>query len=221
MLRSNLSTRPFYNERAVRTGLLAAAVIVLGLTALNVVRIITLSRHNTELSTQIVQEQQEAARLADEAAAVRRTIDRDELQRIVLAAGEANALIDQRTFSWTEMFNWLEATLPSDVMLTSVRPTFQGGVVRISMNLLGRRAEDVDAFMERLEASGAFANVLPSREDLTDQGLYRVSLSAVYLHHDSEPAAQPGPEEAPGTGAPSGNVSGGAGPGPEGPGGRS
>jgi Tfp pilus assembly protein PilN len=221
MLRSNLSTRPFYNERAVRTGLLAAAVIVLGLTALNVVRIITLSRHNTELSTQIVQEQQEAARLADEAAAVRRTIDRDELQRIVLAAGEANALIDQRTFSWTEMFNWLEATLPSDVMLTSVRPTFQGGVVRISMNLLGRRAEDVDAFMERLEASGAFANVLPSREDLTDQGLYRVSLSAVYLHHDSEPAAQPGPEEAPGTGAPSGNASGGAGPGPEGPGGRS
>jgi Tfp pilus assembly protein PilN len=208
MLRTNLSTRPFYNERAVRAGLLIAAVVVLGLTFVNVMRIITLSRHNTELSTQIVQEQQEAARLTDEAAAVRRTIDRDELQRIVLAAGEANALIDQRTFSWTEFFNQLEATLPPDVMLTSVRPVFQGGLVRINMNLLGRRAEDIDEFMERLEASGSFDSVLPSREDLTDQGLYRVALTAVYLQHEEEPAREPGPDPAtprePGGGTPEG-----------------
>ena len=42
------------------------------------------------------------------------------------AAQEANALIDQRTFSWTELFNQIEATLPPDVMLTSVRPAVQG-----------------------------------------------------------------------------------------------
>jgi Tfp pilus assembly protein PilN len=196
MLRTNLSTRPFYNERAVRTGLLIAAALVVGLTLVNAVRIVTLSRHNTELSTQIVQEQQEAARLTDEAAAVRRTIDRAELQRVVLAADEANALIDQRTFSWTEFFNWLEVTLPPDVMLTSVRPAFQDGQIRINMNLLGRRAEDIDEFMERLEASGAFARALPGREDITEQGLYRVSMSVTYLPHDPEPgaAAEPEPE---------------------------
>jgi Tfp pilus assembly protein PilN len=193
MLRTNLSTRPFYNERAVRAGLLVAAIVVLALTVVNAVRIVTLSRQNTELSTQIVQEQQEAARLTEEAAAVRRTIDRADLQRVVLAAGEANALIDQRTFSWTEFFNWLETTLPPDVMLTSVRPLFQDEQIRINMNVLGRRAEDIDEFMERLEASGVFERALPGREDITDQGIYRVSMSVIYLRHDAEPEAAPEP----------------------------
>jgi Tfp pilus assembly protein PilN len=197
MLRTNLSTRPFYNERAVRAGLLAAAAIVLVLTAVNLFRIVSLSRQNTDLSTQIVQEQQEATRLTDEAAAIRRTIDPAELERIVLAAGEANALIDQRTFSWTEFFNWLEVTLPADVMLTSVRPIFQEGNVQISMNLLGRRAEDIDEFFERLEDSGAFARALPTREDRSEQGLYRVAMTVLYLPHDSAAAQEPDAAEAP------------------------
>ena len=46
-------------------------------------------------------------------------------------AREANRLIDQRTFSWTEFFNHIEETLPPDVMLTSVRPIFNDGVTTI------------------------------------------------------------------------------------------
>jgi Tfp pilus assembly protein PilN len=212
MLRTNLSTRPFYNERAVRVGLLVAAAIVLTLTAINVVRIITLSRQNTGLSTQIAQEQQEASRLTDEANAIRRAIDRDELQRVSLAAGEANALIDQRTFSWTEFFNWLETTLPPDVMLTSVRPAFQDGLIRINMNLLGRRAEDVDEFMERLEATGVFERALPGSENVTEQGLYRVSLSVVYLPHDVEPDPGAVLEAEPGSPPPTSKEPGGVAP---------
>lgn len=181
MLRTNLSTRPFYNERAVHAGLVIAAALVLALTLVNVFRIVSLSGQNTELTTRIAQEQDEAARLNREAAAIRQGVNRDELQRIVLAAGEANALIDQRTFSWTQFFNRLEATLPPDVMLTSVRPSFRGGEIRLAMNVLGRRAEDVDEFMERLEATGSFEDVLPTREDMTEDGLYRVALSALYL----------------------------------------
>jgi Tfp pilus assembly protein PilN len=181
MLRTNLSTRPFYNERAVHAGLLIATLVVVALTAVNVLRIVSLSRQNTELSTRIHQEHAEAARLAQEAATIRGGVDRDQLSHIVAAAGEANALIDQRTFSWTEFFNRLEATMPPDVMLTAVRPTFTDGQVSVVMNLLGRRAEDIDEFMERLESTGAFENVLPTREDVTEQGLYRVALSAMYL----------------------------------------
>jgi len=36
MLRNNLSTRPFYNERAVRTGLAALAALASGLTLFNI-----------------------------------------------------------------------------------------------------------------------------------------------------------------------------------------
>ena len=53
MLRANLATRPFYNERAVHVLIAAAAAIVLALTAVNLIRIVNLSRHNTELSSRV------------------------------------------------------------------------------------------------------------------------------------------------------------------------
>ena len=189
MLRTNLATRPFYNERAVHAALAAIAAIVLAITALNVVWILTLSRHNTELSARINAERAEAERLTSEAARIRRTINKDELALVVNAAQEANALIDQRTFSWTEFFNLIESTLPPDVMLSSVRPSFKDGITRVSMLVLGRRPEDVDEFMEKLEATGSFEEVNAASADWTDAGLKRVVIESVY-------AAQ-APEEAP------------------------
>ena len=89
-------------------------------------------------------------------------------------------LIDQRTFSWTEFFNRIEETLPADVMLTEVQPSFQEDKTIISMTALGRRTEDVDEFIEKLEATGSFEQVLPKQIDQTDEGLTRVLITAVY-----------------------------------------
>jgi Tfp pilus assembly protein PilN len=180
VLRTNLSTRPFYNERAVHVAIAVAALIVLAITVLNVVRIGSLSGHNTELSSRIGSEQAEATRLTQEAAAIRKTINRDELEVVVAEAREANALIDQRTFSWTAFFNHIEDTLPPDVMLTSVRPTFNDGVTQVAMTVLARRAEDVDELMEKLEATGAFEQVIPAQQDRTDEGLYRALIESTY-----------------------------------------
>ena len=55
MLRTNLSTRPFYNERVVHLLIALAGVIVLTVTMFNVLKVIQLSRHNTELATLIGQ----------------------------------------------------------------------------------------------------------------------------------------------------------------------
>jgi Tfp pilus assembly protein PilN len=203
MLRTNLSTRPFYNERAVHAGLALAAVVVLALTAFNVYRIVTLSRQNTDLAGQVSQEHVEADRLIQQAAQVRRTLNQDELERVVAAASEANGLIDQRTFSWTAFFNQIEETLPPDVMLTSVRPTVREGRTRVHMTVLGRRAEDVDEFMEKLEATGAFESVVPAQQEMTDDGLYKVSIETVYTGvvepQEAEPAAAPAAPAAPAT----------------------
>ena len=61
MLRTNLSTRPFYNERAVHAAIGAAALVVLALTVVNVSRIVTLSRQNTEFSRHVDRDRAEAA----------------------------------------------------------------------------------------------------------------------------------------------------------------
>ena len=103
-------------------------------------------------------------------------------------------LIDQRTFSWTEFFNRIEETLPPDVMLTEVHPSFQQDQTLISMMILARRTEDVDQFVEKLEATGAFEDVLPSNHDHTEEGLTRVLITSIYrgAGEPSEPAAPAG-----------------------------
>ena len=203
MLRTNLATRPFYNDRAVLAVIGAAAAIVLAITAYNIVRIVTLSRHNTELSSRVDAQRAEADRLTSEAARIRRTINKDELALVVNAAEEANALIDQRTFSWTEFFNVIESTLPPDVMLSSVRPSFKDGLTRVSMLVLGRRPEDVDEFMEKLEATGSFEEVNAASSDSTDAGLKRVTIESVYVAQPpEEPAAQEAKPAPPAANAP-------------------
>jgi Tfp pilus assembly protein PilN len=187
MLRTNLATRPFYNERAIHVLVAAAAAVVLVVTVLNVSWVVTLSRHSTELSAHTSADRSEATRLSSEAARIRRTINKDELALVVSAAEEANALIDQRTFSWTEFFNQIEATIPPDVMLTSVRPSFKDGVTTVTMIVLARRPADVDEFVEKLEATGAFQDVLATNSELTDDGLQRATIHSVYVGNVAEP----------------------------------
>lgn len=190
MLRSNLATRPFYNERAAHVVIGLAAALVLAITALNVVRIVSLSRQNTELSARINADRAEAERLTGEAARIRKTINQNELAAVVGAAQEANALIDQRTFSWTEFFNKIESTLPPGVMLTSVRPSFKADVTNVAMSVLAREAVDLEDFMDKLEETGAFTDVVPASQDRTDDGLVRAVIEGIYVRPaQADPAA--------------------------------
>jgi Tfp pilus assembly protein PilN len=202
VFRTNLATRPFYNERAAHVVIGIAAALVLGITALNVVRIVSLSRQNTELSARINADRAEAERLTSEASRIRKTIDKDELASVVGAAQEANALIDQRTFSWTEFFNQIESTLPPGVMLTSVRPSFKESVTNVAMSVLSREAVDLEEFMDKLEATGAFTDVVPASQDRTDDGLVRAVIEGIYIRpaHVDAPASAPAAASPPAAG---------------------
>ena len=64
MIRTNLSTRPFYNERAVHA--LAARrspLAVVAATAFNVARVVRYSRSDTQLATQASRDEARAADL--------------------------------------------------------------------------------------------------------------------------------------------------------------
>ena len=195
MLRTNLSTRPFYNERGVHLLLLLLAVIVGALTLVNVFKVLQLSRQNTELSTSVNRDRAEADRLTRDAARIRRGINPDELNLVVNAAREANVLIDRRTFSWTALFNRIEETLPPDVMLTTVHPIVDEGGTKLAMTVLSRRTVDVDEFMEKLEATGAFEQVLQRQDEDVEGGLIRAIIDTNYVPEAVEPAdAAPDPK---------------------------
>jgi Tfp pilus assembly protein PilN len=187
MLRTNLSTRPFYNERAVHSVLAVVALLVAALTIYNVSQGLSLSRARTELTVKAEQQEAEAARLDQQAAQIRGALSSQDLKEVALASREANAIIDRRTFSWTELFQRIEATLPDEVMITSVRPDIRDDVVSVSIVVLSPRIEDIDTFIENLEATKAFTGVLSSEVEATEDDMYRAELRGRYL------AAPPGP----------------------------
>jgi len=180
MLRTNLSTRPFYNVRAVQLALGLFAGLVLAVTLFNIIEIVRLTASQRTLGASAAAAESEAQRLRGEAAQVRAQINPQELKVVATAAREANVIIDQRAFSWTELFAQFEDTLPPDVRITAVRPRLERGIFVVQVGVEARRAEDVDTFIEELEKKGAFHNVLATQEQTNDEGLLEAIVQGVY-----------------------------------------
>ena len=182
MIRTNLSTRPFYNERAVHAWLIVIALAVAAATVFNVSRVIRYSRSDTQLALQASRDESRAADLRQQASRLRATVDPRQIEFASSEARQANDLIDRRTFSWTELFNRFEATLPDDVRIAAVRPKVDrknGNILTI--NVVGRTIEDVDRFMENLEATGAFSHTESKEERINDEGLLAAAIETTYM----------------------------------------
>jgi hypothetical protein len=177
----NLSTRPFYNDRLVRVVLGGLTLLVLGLTAFNIVQVIRLTSRGAEVRSEADAAETDAARLRNQARVIRQTINRDQLAQVQAAAHEANQLIDRRAFSWTDLFNRFEATLPENVRIASVTPQVdQQGRLLVAVSVVSRRVEDLDGFIEALEKTGAFQEVLSRTEEAQDDGTLRSVIQGYY-----------------------------------------
>ncbi len=195
MLTGNLATRPFYNERLVRVAILGALAAAAAWTAVNATSLVSLSQQSAMLGERVRTEGLRAASTRTEADTVRRGLNQAELQRVARAATEANLLIQQRTFSWSELFNQFEATLPPDVRLVEVQPqTDNDGRLMVSLSVVSRRIEDLDTFIGRLEATGAFSGVLSRLDQALDDGTIESRLQGYYQDTAKAPATASEPK---------------------------
>ena len=93
-------------------------------TVFNVTRVLRYSRSDTRARDAGVDATKaRAADLRQQAASLRATVDPRQIEFASAEARQANDLIDRRTFSWTELLNRFETTLPDDVRIVAVRPT--------------------------------------------------------------------------------------------------
>ena len=185
MLRSNLSTRPFYNERAAQLALGAAGLLLLGAVVFNVVQVVRLGTNQQALGARASEAEEEVARLRDGAEQILAQINPQELQVVENAAREANDIIDQRAFSWTELFGRFESTLPPDVRITAVQPRLdRAGDFVVAIGVEAQRAEDLDAFVESLEASAGFHDALAVRAQTGVSGLIEAVVEGTYAPSD-------------------------------------
>jgi len=189
VIRTNLSTRPFYNERAVHFWLLVAAVAIVIATALNVSAGLGYRRGDNELAKQADADEARTAELRQQASKLRGSVDPRQIDVAAAAARQANELIDRRTFSWTDLLNRLETTLPDEAHVVAIRPKVDraNGIV-LTLQIVARDVDDVNQFMENLEETGAFKNPRPTTERFNEQGLFESQLEAGYIPESVTPA---------------------------------
>ena len=190
MIRANLATRPFYNERAVQLWLLLLALVVAAATVFNAVRAYRYSQTDTELATQASRDEARAAELRAEAARLRGSVDLKEIELASTEARQANALIDRRTFSWTDLLNQFETTFPDNVRVTAVKPDIDDkGGLGLTINVVARSVNDVDQLIGNLEATGNFTNPHSVTEHFNTDGNLEAVLNADYVLRREKPAA--------------------------------
>ena len=106
-----------------------------------------------------------------------------QIDRASNEARQANELIDRRTFSWTELLNRFETTLPDDVRIAAVRPRMdEGQRFLVDIVVLARTVEDVNQFMQNLQDTGAFPEMRPIEEHTDEQqNLLESTIEAHYV----------------------------------------
>ena len=199
MIRNNLSTRPFYNVAAVRSWLAIAAIVVLVATGFNVSQVLRYSNTNTELVTRAANDEARAVELRRNAQKLRASVDAAQVDAVSVDARQANDLIDRRTFSWTELFNRFEQTLPDDVRITAVHPTVdKDRRIVLLVNVLARGVDDVNQFMENLDQTNAFLELRSKEEQTNEEGQIESALEMVYQPQAASPTqAAPASAEKP------------------------
>ena len=190
MLRTNLSTRPFYNIRVVHAALGACAALVILMTVFNAYKVVELTTTRWKLGSDAVEAQTAAERFKTDAARARLQVDVKELEVVSAAAKEANAIIDMRAFSWSELLVQFENTLPENVRITAVQPRVEkDGRFVIGIRVEARQSRDLEQFLDALEMTGAFRNVLATDEQATSDGLLEAIIEALYVQ---QPPGTPG-----------------------------
>lgn len=200
MLRTNLASRPFYNERVVRAGLLLVALLTAAFTLFNVARIVSLRGRSAELNAQIAEANARFGELRANAQKIRQALNQQDVDAVQAAARQANQLIERRAFSWTGLFNQFEATLPASVRITAVQPQVdKDGRMVLAITAVSRRVEDLDTFIEQMEKSGAFASTLARAESVEEDGTVKTQLQGFYRGTPVEPRPEKGAGPAAGT----------------------
>jgi len=181
MLRGNLSSRPFYNERLVNLILIVAAVAGVVLAIFNTTKILEYTSENTRRTVGQRDAEAETRQLQDAAAKERSSVDRNALIMLGFETQEANELIDKRLFSWTVFFSLVEKTLPLDVRLVAVAPKVEKGELHIEMTVNAKRRDDLAVFLDALQNTGSFYDMNAGEQQRNDDGSYDATLSGGYL----------------------------------------
>jgi hypothetical protein len=161
----NLSTRPFPAYRLINIGLVLALVLLIGISAWQAVGFVRFSNMAAGIRPAEEEVLVEAESLRRQFSELGSRLDGPEATAKLNEIGFLNQLIARKNLSWTGLFADIESIIPDSVHLVTLTPVVdREGAVLLRMTLQGRSLVDVTEFVERLEQSPVFENVVLSAE---------------------------------------------------------
>lgn len=167
----NLATQPFPAYRFVNLMLVCALIVLAVISGWQVYGFLQFSSMADSIRVDEQNARREANTLAKRVAELESRLDRPEAAAKLDEIGFLNGLIERKSLSWTRLFADLEDMVPSSVQLLSLNPGIDSnGVVVLRIQVQGRSIADVTEFIEALEQSPVFENVVVSVEEKRDPG---------------------------------------------------
>ena len=165
----NLSTQPF---PAYRFKTIALVLVLIVLAAISVVQARGFVRFSNLANSIRAEEQEnrvEAQALEKHVAELESRLDRPESAAKLREINFLNHLILRKNLSWTKLFRILEEMVPENVHLTTLVPAVgENGEVTLRLGVRSRSISDATVFVERLETSKLFENVIVTVEEKSD-----------------------------------------------------
>lgn len=179
-LHVNLASRPFRDYRPVYAVVVVTSLVIAFMMLNNFDTWYRYQRDTKSTRTDIAkyeaQIEQERRRVE---VATRQTKSID-LNALGKQSKFVNAQLAERAFSWSELLDRLEATMPNDVRINSVAPNFSDdGQVHLTLSCEAKSTNGMIGTINRFNNSPYFSNPFPTSEDSTESG-FRFGLGVDY-----------------------------------------
>ena len=203
----NLASRPFRNNSIIWWSFALAFLAIAALTYGNVDRYLDYRAKYDSQSQNMTSFEDRMISLKDRLQKARSREGRYDLSTLTMEANKANEVIEWKAFSWTRLFNRLEAVHPWNVRMQEIKPVFRGqqrgNEVEIDFTsenaqipvVVEGLAKDLRALLEfqrRLFEDPNFADPEPERYETTDTN--ELQFTMLFYYYPNRSLEEPEPE---------------------------
>ena len=181
----NLASSPYENLRPYYTAAWAAALVLLALGLLFVVKE-RQDRQETRLLTEQTQQmEREQEEMRQQQQALEQWLATPAVQQIQAQSAFLNSLLVRKGLSWTQMFMDLEKTLPARAQVVSIRPSLgSAGEAELTLTVAATEMGPLVEFLKNLEASPRFGSPAVQSQQFasstTANSMIRMDVSTEY-----------------------------------------
>jgi Tfp pilus assembly protein PilN len=177
--RTNFASSQYTRVRFIAAGLYAASILGLVLGAMMWWWATEHRREVAVLQENVSRVQQQASLVRDDLRGVGFSPDDPaSVEALTKQVAALNQMLEGKAFSWTALLNDLEAAIPRNVSVSSIRPDLRTRT--LTLDGVALTLQDVTALMTALQGGGRFTDVFLQQQRITENNRTEFTIQSTY-----------------------------------------